>query len=75
MLQIFLTRRMVHSRNCMEPWTHFRSLRQGVGAKVEHAKIISSEDEDLMWERGVMGTTSFHALLQAAFYYNGKKFY
>ena len=54
--------------------THFRSLRQqGVGAKIKHAKIISSEDEDLMWERGVMGITSPVALLQAVFYYNGKK--
>ena len=53
--------------------THFRSLRQqGVGAKIKHAKIICSEDEDLMWECGVMGTTSL-ALLQAVFYYHAKK--
>ena len=44
--------------------THFRSLRrQGVGAKVNHAKIITFEEEQLMWERGVMGTTSPLALL------------
>ena len=55
--------------------THFRALRQqGVGAKVNHAKIITSEEECLMWERGVMGTTSPLALLRAVFYYNGKKF-
>lgn len=54
---------------------HFHSLRQlGVGAKVNHAKIITSEEEDLMWERGVMGTNAPLALLQAVFYYNGKKF-
>lgn len=54
---------------------HFRSLRQlGVGAKVNHAKLITSEEEDLMWERGVMGTNAPLALLRAVFYYNGKKF-
>ena len=55
--------------------THFQSLRQqGVGAKVNHAKVITSEEERLMWEHGVMGITSPLALLRAVFYYNGKKF-
>ena len=48
--------------------------QQGIGAKVNHAKIITSEEEDLMWERGVMGNTAPLALLRAVFYYNGKKF-
>ena len=55
--------------------TYFRALRQQVvGAKVNHSKIITSEEERLMWERRVMGTTSPLAVLRAVFYYNGKKF-
>ena len=51
---------MVHLHGTMD--THFRALRQQrVGAKITDAKIISS-DEDLLWERGVMGTSTPLAL-------------
>ena len=50
--------------------THFRALRQqGVGAKITHAKIISFDEEDLLWERGVMGTSTPLALLRAVFFF------
>ena len=55
--------------------THFCVLRQqGVGSKINHAKIINSEEEDILWECGVMGTSTPLALLQAVFFYSGKKF-
>ncbi|MCG8624099.1 MAG: DUF3504 domain-containing protein, partial [Proteobacteria bacterium] len=54
--------------------THFRALRQqGVGAQVNHAKLLTQE-ENLMWQLGVMGTDTPRALLQSVFFYNGKKF-
>ena len=43
--------------------THFRALRQQeVGAKINHAEIITSE-KDLLRERGVTGTSTPLALL------------
>ena len=48
---------------------HFRSLRQlGVGA---NAKIITSEEEDLVWERGVMGSNAPLVLLHGVFFIMG----
>ena len=29
--------------------THFRALRQGVGAQVNHAKLLTPQEENLMW--------------------------
>ena len=56
--------------------TYFRALtQQGVGAQVHHAKLLTSEEENLMWELGVMGTDTPRALLQAVFFYKGKYFY
>ena len=47
--------------------THFRALQQGVGAQVNHAKLLTLEEENLMWELGVMGSDTPRALLQAIF--------
>ena len=50
-----------------------RKLRKdGVGAVVKHAEIITVEDEVKLWEAGVMGVTSARALLNAVFFMNGK---
>ena len=49
--------------------THFRALRQqGVGAQVNHAKLLTPEEENLMWQLVVMGTNTTRAPLQAVFF-------
>ena len=48
--------------------------KEGVGTEVKHANVISMEDEDSMWEKGVIDTTSPWALLRAAFYTVGLHF-
>ena len=51
------------------------SLRkEGIGTEVKHANVISMEDEDSMWEKGVIDTTSPWALIRAAFYTVGLHF-
>ncbi len=49
--------------------THFRALRQqGVGTQVNHAKLLTLEEENLMWELRVMGNDTPRALLQVVFF-------
>ena len=53
----------------------FRKLREdGVGAEVKHASVITKQEENLLWEKGVLGTKSPLSLLRSVFYYNGKSF-
>ena len=53
--------------------TYFRQLRSdGVGAIVKHATLINKEEENLLWEHGVVGDDTPERLLHAVFYYNGK---
>ena len=52
---------------------YFRQLRsEGVGAIVKHASLINKEEENLLWEHGVLGDDSPERLLNAVFFYNGK---
>ena len=52
-----------------------RQLRsEGVGAEVKHASVISLEEEEALWEQGILGCDSPKSLLRAVFYLNGKKF-
>ena len=54
---------------------YFRELRaSGIGAEVKHTSIISKEEENLLWEKGVMGVDKPESLLRAVFFYNGKNF-
>lgn len=56
--------------------THFRHLRSdGIGAAVKHACVISADKEKLLWELGILGTSSPLALLGSVFYYNGIFFF
>ena len=51
------------------------SLRkQGIGAEVCHAAVISLEDENLIWESGVVGFEPPEALLRAVFVTVGMHF-
>ena len=54
----------------------FRQLRsEGIGANPKSATIITDEDEDILWEKGVLGIDSPEALLYSVFFYNGKNFH
>ena len=39
---------------------------------MEHATLINKEEENLLWEHGVLGDDTPERLLHAVFYYNGK---
>ena len=55
--------------------TVFQELhKKGVGAAVKHTPSISSEEEDRVWEAGIMGDKSPTALLNAVFFLNGMNF-
>ena len=56
--------------------TTFKALRkEGVGSKSKHTEIVTKEEENKLWESGVLGlATTPKALLRAVFYYNGKNF-
>ena len=47
---------------------------QGVGANVKHAEIITPEEEEQLWNSGVVGIYCRRALVRAVFYYVGKAF-
>lgn len=52
---------------------YFRELREGgVGAEVKHTSVISKGEENMLWEKGVLGVDTPESLLRAVFYYNGK---
>jgi hypothetical protein len=51
----------------------FRELRNdGVGALVCHARPFSVEEENKLWEQGIMAVTTPKALQRAIFFYVGK---
>ena len=53
----------------------FRDLRtNNIGTTVKHAEIFTAKEEDMLWEKEVLGTHSPKALLNAVFYFNGKNF-
>ena len=56
----------------------FKKLRaEGVGCNSEHTETLSKEEENKLWDSGVLGTSTPQAQLQlrAVFYLNGKDFY
>ena len=53
----------------------FRKLRSdGVGSSSKAAAVFTREDEDKLWDLGVLGTENPKALLRAVFFLNGKNF-
>ena len=41
---------------------------------MKHASIISTEEEEALWEQGILGCDNPKSLLRAVFYLNGKNF-
>ena len=53
----------------------FRQLHsEGIGTNPQQSSIISIEEEDLLWRKGVMGVSNPKQLLHAVFYYCGLYF-
>ena len=48
--------------------------KEGIGAEVKRAAVISLEHEELMWQKSVLGVHSPDSLLRAAFYTVGLHF-
>ena len=46
----------------------------GVGVHVRHTPIISDEEEQKLWELGILGVDSPKSLQQMVFYYIGKRY-
>ena len=42
--------------------------KEGIGADVKHATVISLEHEELMWKKGAIGVDSPASLLRATFF-------
>ena len=53
----------------------FRELRtEGVGATSKQAEVFTKDEENLLWDSGVMSTENPKSLLRTVFYLNGKNF-
>ena len=53
----------------------FRDLRtKNIGTRVKHAEVFTKEEEQMLWDKGILGTSNPQSLLNAAFYLNGKSF-
>ena len=53
----------------------YRDLRsKGIGVEVCHAPIITPEEEDKLWQSGVLSITNPKALQRCVFFYVGKCF-
>ena len=54
---------------------YFRELRvDGVGAEARPTEVLTREDEERLWDTGVMSPDTPKGLLNAVFFYNGKNF-
>ena len=53
----------------------FQALQtEGIGAESKQVKMITAEEEALLWEKGILGDSSPTALLRSVFFMNGKNF-
>ena len=74
-VQTSWTRITTGSSNFKEPWIHTHKLHsEGVGRHVKHAETISVDEENQLWDRGVLNTTTPRGLQNAVFYVIGKMF-
>jgi len=46
---------------------------EGVGCNSKHTETLSKEEENKLWDSGVLGTSTPQALLRAVFYLNRNK--
>ena len=60
-------------RNCLDN-TMKATAAEGIGLERKQADVISQEEEELLWERGILGSDTPLQLLRAVFYLNGIHF-
>ena len=48
-----------------------RISREGIGSKKKQAEVISEEEEDLLWQKGLLGDDTPQQLLDTIVFYNG----
>jgi hypothetical protein len=48
-----------------------RLSREGVGSKKKQAEIITEEEQELLWVKGVLGDETPQCLLDTMIFYNG----
>ena len=54
--------------------TVFQQLhKDGIGAEIKHAAVISEEEEALLWKEGILGSSCPRALLRAVFFSEWEK--
>ena len=47
----------------------FRNLRtKNIGTSLKHAEVFTRDEEQIMWNKGILGTTTPQSLLNAVFY-------
>ena len=47
-----------------------RLQREGLGTKKKQAEVISEEEEDLLWQNGLLGEENQKMLLNTVIFYN-----
>ena len=53
----------------------FRDLRtKKIGTSIKHSEIFTKEEEQSLWESGILGTSNPKSLLNAVFFVNGRNF-
>jgi len=54
---------------------HFHTLHSdGIGRQVQHTDVFTKEDEEKLWDRGILGTNTPRSIQNAAFFIAGKMF-
>ena len=54
--------------------TSRKLLSEGIGATKNQARVVTPNEESMLWEKGTIGTHSPNALLNAVFFYCGMYF-
>ena len=69
----FLDNRFRHLQETLDSYCH-KLYSEGIGRKVKHAEVITANEEDQLWESGVLNATTPRGLQNAVFYITGKLF-
>ena len=51
-----------------------RLQSEGYGTKTKQAEVLTEEDEDILWEKGILGSENPQSLLNSVIFYNGLYF-
>lgn len=48
-----------------------RLQNQGIGSKKQQTKVLTEDEEELLWQKGLLGDATSHSLLDTILLYNG----